>query len=138
LCCVLSEGVPSPQGRDKLVRSDATTEDKNSTTYQESNDSSSRTPSDDGNDGYDTGGGTASLAAQGVSYERHLSSFMANQFTHCTQDEDHSVPTWLRIPASEANTPVDSFGSSSQWIDDVPVPDSYTYHIPDIQSQQPT
>jgi hypothetical protein len=39
------------------VRSDVITEDENSSTYQESNDSSSRTPSDDGNDGDDTGGG---------------------------------------------------------------------------------
>jgi hypothetical protein len=41
------------------VRSDVITEDENSSTYQEFNDSSSRTPSDDGNDGDDTGGGTA-------------------------------------------------------------------------------
>jgi hypothetical protein len=53
----------------KSVRSNAITEDKNSLTYQESNDSSSRTPSDDGNDRDDTGDGTASLAAQGGGYE---------------------------------------------------------------------
>jgi hypothetical protein len=47
------------------VRSDATTEDENCQTYQEFNDSSSRTFSDDGNDGDDTSGGTTSLAAQG-------------------------------------------------------------------------
>jgi hypothetical protein len=57
----------------KSIRSDATTEDENSPTYQESNDSSSITSSDDGNDGDDTGGGTTSLAAQGGGYERPLS-----------------------------------------------------------------
>jgi hypothetical protein len=39
---------------------------------------------------------------------------------------------------SEANAPVDSSGSSSQWIDDLFIPDPYTYHIPNIHSQQPT
>jgi hypothetical protein len=68
----------------KSVRSDATTEDENIPIYQESNNSSSKTPSDDGNDGDDIGGGTASLAAQGGGYERPLSPFMADQFTHCT------------------------------------------------------
>jgi hypothetical protein len=33
---------------------------------------------------------------------------------------------------------VDSSGSSSQWIDDLPIPSPYTYHISDIPSQQPT
>jgi hypothetical protein len=33
---------------------------------------------------------------------------------------------------------VDSSDSSSQWIDDLPIPSPYTYHIPDIHSQQPT
>jgi hypothetical protein len=51
------------------VRSDATTEDENSQTYQECNDSSSITPTDDGNDEDDTGGGTASLVAQGGCHE---------------------------------------------------------------------
>jgi hypothetical protein len=122
----------------RSVRPDANTEDENSPTYQESNNSSSRTSSDDGNDGDDTGGDTASLAAQGGGYERPLSPFTADQFTHCIQDEDHDVPTSPRIPVSEANTPVDSSGSSSQWIDDLPIPDPYKYHIPDIHSQQPT
>jgi hypothetical protein len=81
----------------RSVRSNTTTEDENSPTYQESNDSSSRTPTDDGNDGDDTGGGTASLAAQEGGHERHLSPFTADQFTQCTQDEDHSVPTSARI-----------------------------------------
>jgi hypothetical protein len=49
--------------------------------------------SDDGNDGDDTGGGTASLAAQGGGHDRPLSPFTTGQFTHCTQDEDHDVPT---------------------------------------------
>jgi hypothetical protein len=120
------------------VRSDATTGDENSPTYQESNDSSSRTSSDDGNDGDDTGGGTASLAAQGGGHERPLPPFMADQFTHCTQDEDHVVPTLPRILVSEANALIDSSGSSSQWIDDLPIPGPYTYHIPDIHIQQPT
>jgi hypothetical protein len=66
------------------VRSDATTEDENSLTYQESNDISSRTSSDDGNDEDDTGGGTTSLAAQGGGHERPLSPFTVDQFTHCT------------------------------------------------------
>jgi hypothetical protein len=69
----------------KSVRSDATTKDENSPPYQESNDSSSRTPSDDGNDEDDTGGGTASHTAQGGGYERPLSPFTADQFTHCTR-----------------------------------------------------
>jgi hypothetical protein len=68
------------------VRSDATTEDENSPTYQESNDSNSRTSSDDGNDGDDTSCGTASLVTQGGGHERPLSPFKADQFTHCTQD----------------------------------------------------
>jgi hypothetical protein len=45
------------------VRSDTTTKDENSPNYQESNDSSSRTSNDDGNDRDDIGGGIASLAA---------------------------------------------------------------------------
>jgi hypothetical protein len=53
----------------RSIRSDATTEDKNSPTYQESNDSSSGTSSDDGNDGDGTGGGTASSVAQGGGHE---------------------------------------------------------------------
>jgi hypothetical protein len=48
----------------KSVRSDETIKDENSPTYQEFNDSNSRTPSDNDNDGDDTGGGNASLAAQ--------------------------------------------------------------------------
>jgi hypothetical protein len=122
----------------RSVRSDTTTEDENSLTYQESNDSSLRTSSDDGNDGDDTGGGTASLAAQGGGHERPLSPFTVDQFTHCIQNVDHDIPTSPRIPVSEANAPVDSFDSSSQWTDDLSIPDSYTYHIPDIHSQQPT
>jgi hypothetical protein len=117
------------------VRSDATTEDENSSTYQESNDNSSRTSSDDGNDGDDTGGGTASLAAQGGGHEGPLSPFTADQFTHCTQDKDHDVLTSPRILVSEANDLVDSSASSSQWIDDLPIPSPYTYHITGIHSQ---
>jgi hypothetical protein len=60
------------------VRYDVITEDENSPTYQESNDSNSRTHTDDGNDGDDTGDGTASLAAQGGGHERPLSPFMAD------------------------------------------------------------
>jgi hypothetical protein len=122
----------------RSVRSDATTEDENSPTYQESNDSSSRTSRDDGNDVDDTGGGTASLAAQGGGHERPLSPFTTNQFTHCTQDVDHGVPTSPRIPVSEANAPVDSSGSSFEWTDDLLILGPYTYRIPDIHSQQPT
>jgi hypothetical protein len=122
----------------KSVRSDGNTKDKNSPTYQESNDISSRTPSDEGNDGDDTGGGTASLVAQGGGYERPLSPFTTDQFTHCIQDPDHGTPTSPILPLSQANASIDSSGSSSQWIDDVPVPDPYIYHIPDIHSQQPT
>jgi hypothetical protein len=55
------------------IRSDATTEDENSLTYQESNDNNSITSSNDGNDEDDTGGGTASLAAQGGGHEGPLS-----------------------------------------------------------------
>jgi hypothetical protein len=98
----------------RSVRSNVTTEDENSLTYQESNHSSLRTSNDDGNDRDDTGGGTTSLAAQGGGHERPLSPFMTDQLTHCTQDEDHGVPTSPRIPVSEANAPVDSSGSSSQ------------------------
>jgi hypothetical protein len=113
-----------------------TTEDENNPTYQEYNDSSSRTPSDDDNDEDDTDGGTVSLAAQRGGYERHLSPFTVDQFRHNTQDEDHDVPTSSKISISEANAPVDSFDSSSQLIGNVPVPDLYIYHIPDIHSQQ--
>jgi hypothetical protein len=77
----------------KSVRSDATTENKNSPTYQTSNDSSSRVTSDDGNDRDDTGSGTVSLVTQGGCYERHLSPFSAYQFTHYTQNADHDAPT---------------------------------------------
>jgi hypothetical protein len=61
----------------RSVRSDATTEDENRLTYQESNDNSSRTHTDDGNDGDDTSG-TASLAVQGGGHERLLSPFTAD------------------------------------------------------------
>jgi hypothetical protein len=53
----------------KSVRSDGTTKDENIPTYQESNDSNSRTLSNDGNDRDDTGSGTISLAAQGGGYK---------------------------------------------------------------------
>jgi hypothetical protein len=106
-----------------LVRPDATTEDENRSTYQESNDSSSKTSSDDGNN---------------RDHERPLSPFTVDQFTHCIQDEDHGVPTSPRISVSEANALVDSSTSSSQWTDDLPITGSYTYYISDIHSQQPT
>jgi hypothetical protein len=122
----------------KSVRSDVITKDKNSPTYTESNDSSSRTPSDSGNVGDDTGGGIVSFVTQGGGYERPLSLFTADQFTLYIQVADHGALTSPRISTNEANAPVDSSGSSSQWIDDVPIPDPYTYHIPDIHSQQPT
>jgi hypothetical protein len=32
---------------------------------------------------------------------------------------------------------MDSSGSSSQWTDDLSIPNPYTYHISDIHSQQP-
>jgi hypothetical protein len=66
---------------------------------------------------------------------RPLSPFMADQFTHYTQDEDHDVSTLSRIPISETNALVDSFDSSSQWTDDLAIPSPYTYHITDIHSQ---
>jgi hypothetical protein len=59
-----------------------------------------------------------------------LSLFTANQLTHCTQDQDHNALTSSTISLSTANASVDS------WIDDVPVPDPYTYHIIYIHSQQ--
>jgi hypothetical protein len=123
---------------DKLVISNGTTEDQNSPTYQESNDSSSKSDSDDGNDGDDTGGGTASLVAQETGHEQPLSPFTADQFTHYTQDQDHDGTTSPRIPSPTANAPVDSSGSSSQWINDVPITSPYKYHISDIQSEQTT
>jgi hypothetical protein len=111
----------------KAVISDGTTE--------ESNDSSSKTDSDDGNHGDDIGGGTMSLAAQETAHEQPLSPFTAYQFTHCTQDQDHGGPTSPRIPSHTVNAPVDSSDSSSNWIDDVPITSPYKYHISDIQSQ---
>jgi hypothetical protein len=111
----------------KTVTSDGTTE--------ESNDSSSKTDSDDGHDGDDTGGGTASLATQETAHEQPLSPFTTDQFTHCTQDQDHGGPALPRIPSHTANALVDSSGSSSHWIDDVPITSPYKYHISDIQSQ---
>jgi hypothetical protein len=65
----------------------------------------------------------------------NLSPFTADQFTHCTQDQDHGGPASSRIPLRTTNAPVDSSGSSSQWIDDVPITSPYKYHISDIQSQ---
>jgi hypothetical protein len=65
----------------------------------------------------------------------NLSPFTVDQFTHCTQDQDHSGPASPRIPSHTANAPVDSSGSSSHWIDHVPITSPYKYHIPDIQSQ---
>jgi hypothetical protein len=109
----------------KAVTSDRTTE--------ESNDNTSKTDSDDGNDGDDTDGGTASLAAQETTHEQPLSLFMADQFTYCTQDQDHGGPASPRISSHMVNAPVDSSVSSSHWIDDVPITSPYKYHIPDIQ-----
>jgi hypothetical protein len=120
----------SKRQKGKAVTSDGTTE--------ESNDSSSKTDSDDGHDGDDTGGGTASLATQETALEQPLSPFTADQFTHCTQDQDHGGPASPRIPSHTVNAPVDSSGSSSHWIDDVPITSPYKYHIPDIRSQQTT
>jgi hypothetical protein len=124
----------SKRQKGKIVTSDGTTKDQNSLTYEESNDSSYKTDSDDGNDGDDTGGGTASLAAQETAHEQPLSPFMADQFTHYTQDQDHSGRTSPRIPSHTMNAPVDSSSSSSHWIDDVPITSPYKYYIPDIQS----
>jgi hypothetical protein len=45
-----------------------------------------KSDNDDGIDGDDTGGGTASLAAQEIAHEEPLSPFTADQFTHCIQD----------------------------------------------------
>jgi hypothetical protein len=56
---------------------------------------------------------------------------MADQFTHCTQDEDHGVPTSPRI----------SVRLMLWWVvlaHLVPIPGPYTYHILDIHSQQST
>jgi hypothetical protein len=78
------------------------------------------------------------LYAQGGGHEQPISPFTADQFIHCTQDEDHGVSTSPRISVSETNAPVDSPSSSSQWTDDLPISDSYTYQISDIHSQQPT
>jgi hypothetical protein len=125
----------SKRQKGKAVTSDANTEDQNNPTYEESNDSSSKTDSDDGNDGDDTGGATASHATQEITHEQPLSPFTANQFTHCTQDQDHDGPTSSRIPSHTTNAPIDSSGSSSQWIDDVPITSPYKYYVPDIQSQ---
>jgi hypothetical protein len=122
----------------KPVTSDGTTEDQNSPMYQESNDNSSKTDSDDDNNGDDTGGGTASLATQETCHEQPLSSFTADQFTHCTQDQYHDGPASSRIPSRTVNALVDSSVSSFQWIDDVPITSPYKYHIPDIQSEQTT
>jgi hypothetical protein len=63
-----------------------------------------------------------------------LSPFMADQFTHCTYYADHGTPISSKIPASEANVSFDSSVFSSQWIDDVLVPDPYTHYIPDIHN----
>jgi hypothetical protein len=120
----------SKRQKGKSVTSDGTTE--------ESNDSNSKTDSDDGNDRDDTGGGTASLATQETAHEQPLSLFMADQFTCCTQDQDHGGPASPRIPSHTTNAPVDSSSSSSHWIDDVPITSPYKYRITDIQSQQTT
>jgi hypothetical protein len=117
----------SKRQKGKAVTSDGTT--------KESNDSSSKTDSDNGHDGDDTGGGTMSLSTQKTTHEQPLSPFTGDQFTHCTQDQDHGGPASPRIPSHTANAPVDSSGSSSHWIDDVPITSPYKYHIPDIQSQ---
>jgi hypothetical protein len=120
----------SKRQKGKAVTSNGTTE--------ESNDSSSKTDSDDGNDGDDTGGGIVSLGAQETTHKQPLSPFMSNQFTHCTQDQDHDSPASPRIPSHTANAPVDSSISSSHWIDDVSITSPYKYHILDIQNQQTT
>jgi hypothetical protein len=94
----------SKRQNDKAVTSDGTTE--------ESNDSSSKTDSDDGNDGDDIGDDTASLVAQETAHEQPLSPFTADQFTHCTQNQDHDGPALPRIPSHMVNAPVDSYGYS--------------------------
>jgi hypothetical protein len=59
--------------------------------------------------------------------------------SHITpQDQDHDGTTSPRIPSPTANAPVGSSGSSSQWINDIPITSPYKYHIPDIQSEQTT
>jgi hypothetical protein len=65
----------------KSVRSDETTEDENSPTNQESNGSRSRTSSDDGNDGADTGSAPASLAKEEVMSDLSLPSRLTNWHT---------------------------------------------------------
>jgi hypothetical protein len=65
----------------KSVRSNETTEDENSPTNQESNGSRSRTSSDDGNDGADTGSAPASLAKEEVMSDLSLPSRLTNWHT---------------------------------------------------------
>jgi hypothetical protein len=67
-----------------------------------------------------------------------LSPFTADQFTHYTQDQDHANSASPRILSHTVNASVDSSGSSSHWIDDVPITSSYKYHISDIRSEQTT
>ena len=119
------------------VTSDGTTEE-DSPPYQESNDSTSNDDSDDGNGGDDTGGAMTSRAAEQGGYEQALSPFTADQFTHATQDADHGMLTSVRNPSGRDSAPADSSASSTQWIDDLPLPGPYTYHMADAESQPPT
>jgi hypothetical protein len=48
------------------------------------------------------------------------------------QDVDYGRLSSARMPTDSDNAPVDSFGSSTQWTDDLPIPGPYSYHIPDV------
>jgi hypothetical protein len=81
----------STREKGRSVRSDATTEDENSPTYQESNDSSSRTYSHDGNDGDDTSGGPPHLP--------HKEDVMSDLSLPSQSTSSHTAPR-MRTTAS--------------------------------------
>jgi hypothetical protein len=88
--------------------------------------------SDDGNDGDDIGGAMTPLATDQGGHEQALSPFTADRFTHTTHNADHGMLTSARMPSGRNSVPTDSFSSSTEWIDDHPLPGPYTYNIPDV------
>ena len=85
------------KGKSKLpVQSDESTDSPaKSPPYAESNDSSSKTDTDDGDDAGDASGGFAQ-GGTGTSAQPHVAFTGESQYTHATQDTDHGAPSSQR------------------------------------------
>src|SRR6266508_3797830 len=141
-CSKKPKATKKSKGKSKLpVQSDESTDSPaKSPPYAESNDSSSKTDTDDGDDAGDASGGYAQ-GGMGTSAQPHVGFTGESQYTHATQDTDHGAPSSQRElilgtgtqHAYGAPRDYDSMSSCSVG--------SYSYHpydLPDHTSQPQT